>query len=100
MAERGELREDEKHEVGLKGVSNKTSRGGNKEKRNRKYKNNKRNKKKSKLATNSNASLLEKLLKKSIEKLFIEVNRDPNQGSLGQRRVILCHDIGCRQCKH
>jgi hypothetical protein len=68
MAERGELREDEKHEVGLKGVSNKTSRGGNKDKRNRKYNDNKRNKKKSKLATNSNATLLEKLLKKSIEK--------------------------------
>ena len=68
MAERGELREDEKNEVGLKGVSNKRSRGGNKDKSNRKYNDNKRNKKKSKLATNNNATLLEKLLKKSIEK--------------------------------
>ena len=65
MLERGELRDDEKNAVGLKGVGNKT--GGNRNKKNKNQKKKGKNKN-SALSSNKNASLLERLLKKSIEK--------------------------------
>ena len=68
MIDRGELRDDEKNEIGLKGVSNKRKIGNRNDNRNRKHNKKKRNNKKSKLSTNNNATLLERLLKKSIEK--------------------------------
>ena len=66
MLERGELRDDEKNAVGLKGVGNKTG-GGNRNKKNKNQKG-KGKKKNASISSNNNASLLERLLKKSIEK--------------------------------
>ena len=64
MLERGELCDDEKNACGLKGVGNKT--GGNRNKKNKNQR--KRKEKNASISSNKNASLLERLLKKSIEK--------------------------------
>ena len=65
MLERGELRDDEKNAVGLKGVGNRA--GGNRNKKNKNQKKRGKNKNGT-LSSNNDASLLERLLKKSIEK--------------------------------